>query len=452
MRAAVARPPELPRPPRRPWAVWIASGAALLLVLAGVLEVARRARPARPAAPGAPAAFVAAKRGKLVRSVRAGGVLAAVRFAGVSAPSMRGPGMGQLTVVRVAPAGSRVKKGDVLAEFERQAQLNNFLDRQAEFVSLTDQIAKRRAELDVEREKQKTDLAKARTDLEAARLENRRNEVVSRIDAEKNQQALAEAEATLKMLQTTLERRQAVADAELKILEIRRERERLQMENARLNYERLVVHSPIDGMVVLTPIWKSGQMGAVQEGDQVRPGVTFLQVVNSAEMVVRARINQLDAALLRPGQGGVVRLDAYPDLSLAGRVETISTIATAPGWWTKFVKTIPVVFSVQGSDPRLIPDISASVDVELESAPDAVLVPRGAVLQQAGRSEAGFVWVQRNGSIEARAVRLGPKNDLEWAVLSGLQEGEMVAASPPVGAAEARAGKTTPSEARNNGR
>ncbi len=337
----------------------------MLAALIAVVTLKPGFRPGSSASKGtvAPSSTPAA-RGTLARTVRIGGTVGAVRFVNISAPALRGQG-GQLTVVRVAPAGSRVRKDDVLAEFDRQTQMNNFMDREADFISLTDQIAKRRAELDIEREKQRSDLQKARADVDSARLENQRNEVVSKIDAEKNLQLLAEAEATLKMQEQTLKLRQASAEAELRVLEIQRERQRLQMEHARFNYERLIVRSPIAGLVVLTPFWKGSQMGVVQEGDQVRPAAIFMQVVDPTAMVVKARANQLDAALLRPGAPAVIRLDAYPDLQFPGRVESVGALAQAMGWSDK-VKTFPAIFSVQGSDPRLIPDISASVDVELD--------------------------------------------------------------------------------------
>jgi len=421
---------------------WVA-GALVLVVIAAVLitVVSRRVRQPVPAVPGAPTLYVPVTRGKLVRTLRVGGVLAALQFAGISAPSLRGggpggPGGSQLTLVRVAEAGALVKQGELLAEFERQAQQNTFEDRQAEFISLTDQIAKRSAELEVERAQRQTELLKARADLDAARLENRRNEVISLIDAEKNQQALAEAGATLKMLQQTAQMREAVAAAELKLLEIRRDRERLQMGNARMNFERLQIRAPISGMVVRPPIWKGNSMGVIQEGDQVRPGVAFCQVVDSSKMLVRAQVNQLDAALLRPGLRGVVRLDAYPDVSFPAQLETLGTLGQAPGWWTKYVKTFSAIFSVEGRDPRLLPDISASVDIELDEAPDAVLAPRGAVVRQAGSNGAGFVWVKQGDQVQQRAVKLGLKNDTHWAVTEGLKEGELVAVVPPARAGE----------------
>jgi len=361
------RTPEVARSRGR----WIAAGVVLVLAMLAAVVALKPGflRSGSGASVGATPSSTPASRGTLARTVRIGGTVGAVRYVNISAPALRGQG-GQLTVVQVAPAGSRVQKDDVLAEFDRQTQMSNFMDREADFISLTDQIAKRRSELDIEREKQRSDLQKAHADVDAARLENQRNEVVSKIDAEKNRQLLAEAEATLKMQEQTLKLRQASAEAELRVLEIQRERQRLQMEHARFNYERLIVRSPIAGLVVLTPFWKGSQMGVVQEGDQVRPAAIFMQVVDPTAMVVKARANQLDAALLQPGAKAIVRLDAYPDLQFPGRVESVGALAQAMGWSDK-VKTFPAIFSVQGSDPRLIPDISASVEVELEQEPHA---------------------------------------------------------------------------------
>jgi multidrug efflux pump subunit AcrA (membrane-fusion protein) len=288
--------------------------------------------------------------------------------------------------------------------------------------------------------------------VESARLENQRNEVISKIDAEKNQQALAEAEANLKMLRETQKLRDEANETSIKLLEIGIERQRVYMERARLNFERMVIHSPIDGMVVAVPFFRSGSMGTVQEGDQVRPGMPFLQVVDSSEMIVRARVNQVDAALLRPNGPVQIRLDAYPDVLLPGRVQNVGTMAQAGGsrGSTGAVKTFPALFAVDGGDPRLIPDISASVDVIIEQAPEALLVPRGAVVLQAGSRQAGFVWVKQGDTVQARSVKLGPRNDTHWAVTGGLQEGELVAALPPAAAVKPPAQQRAPEEPNSN--
>jgi hypothetical protein len=55
-------------------------------------------------------------------------------------------------------------------------------------------------------------------------------------------------------------------------------------------------------------------------------------------------------------------VDAYPDLELAGRFEQISPIGRGGSFSAK-VRTFTATFSIQGSDARLMPDLSAAVDV-----------------------------------------------------------------------------------------
>jgi HlyD family secretion protein len=82
------------------------------------------------------------------------------------------------------------------------------------------------------------------------------------------------------------------AQASIHILEIQRDRTRETMLHAQANSALMEIHAPIDGIVVLNTIWKEGSMGEVQEGDQVRPGVPFMQVVDPAVMEVRVPVNQ----------------------------------------------------------------------------------------------------------------------------------------------------------------
>jgi multidrug resistance efflux pump len=134
------------------------------------------------------------------------------------------------------------------------------------------------------------------------------------------------------------------------------------MLHAQANADLMQIHSPLDGVVVLNTIWKEGIMGEVQEGDQVRPGVPFMQVVDPSSMQVRVLANQQDFPQLQIGQTASVRLDAYPELVLPARVEQMAPIGEQ-GSFSDRVRVFPVIVSIQGADPKLMPDLSAAVDV-----------------------------------------------------------------------------------------
>jgi HlyD family secretion protein len=134
--------------------------------------------------------------------------------------------------------------------------------------------------------------------------------------------------------------------------------------HAQSNAELMQVRSPIDGVVVLNTIWKQGTMGEVQEGDQVEAGTPFMQVVNPATMQVRVLANQQDFPHLRIGQTGKVRLDAYPELVFAAKVDQLAPIGEH-GSFSEKIRVFAVIVSIEGNDPKLMPDLSAAVDVDL---------------------------------------------------------------------------------------
>jgi HlyD family secretion protein len=211
------------------------------------------------------------------------------------------------------------------------------------------------------------------------------------------------------------------------LLEIKRDREKLSMDQARINYERLIVKAQASGMVAYQPFWKSSKIGTVQEGDQVWPGLVFMQIVDTSAMAMRAHVNQLDAKHIQVGGAADIHLDAYPDMLLKGRVASISPLGQNGAYGDK-MRSFSVWFTILGGDPRLIPDISASADVEVDRVPDALLVPRGAV---ARLGSGDYVWVHGDKGLERRQVTLGGFNDTNWAVTSGLRDGEVVAAMAP---------------------
>ena len=306
--------------------------------------------PQSPAAPG---------------RLRLHGVVEPVRSHAVTAPrltAVQAGGSNQLVVIRLAASGSVVKKGDFLVEFDRHRQLRAARDREAEYRDALEQIRKERAEQRVARAKRVTEFVQAQNAVKLAELDMLGLELLPKIEAEKNQLALEEAQAHLKALRNTQELKDKVDAAEIRMLEIQRDRASNAWRNARRNADRMLIVSPIDGLVVLKSIWKSGIMAVVQEGEEVRPGIPILDVVDTSTMRVRALVNQADVERLTVGQGAAVTLDSYPARSFSGRLEHVSPVATTSTLNPR-VRAFLAVSSIAGTDPHLLPDLAAAIDV-----------------------------------------------------------------------------------------
>jgi HlyD family secretion protein len=295
-------------------------------------------------------------------AVRLHGTVEPVHSYPVLAPRLTGSGANSVVIVRLAPAGAQVRKGDLLVEFDRQAQEKNANDRQAEYRDFVEQIAKKRADQSAARAHDDMTISVAENAVKAADIDVSTNEVRARIDAEKNLLALEEARAQLAQLKKTAALRRRAEAADLRILEIQRDRAQNAWRHAQRNAEKLRIVSPLDGMVVLKTTWKNGVFGEVQEGEDVRPGVAIMDVVDPSAMRVRVRVNQADVERVRPGAAARITLDSYPDREFHGTLEQMSPIASTSALSAR-VRTFVAIFSIEGSDPHLLPDLAAAVDI-----------------------------------------------------------------------------------------
>ena len=261
-----------------------------------------------------------------------------------------------------------------------------------------DQVAEEQAKENAARAKDETELKTAEDNLRKAELEMQRAEIVSRIDAEKNQENLDEAKATYEQLRETFDLKRKAAQAAIRILEIQRDRTQQTMLHAQANADLMQIRSPLDGVVVLNTIWKQGTMGEVQEGDQVRPGVPFMQVVIPAAMQVRVLANQQDFPSLQVGQTAKVRLDAYPDLVFPAKLDQVAPIGEG-GDFSNKLRSFVVIVSIAGNDPKLMPDLRAAVDVDVAQS---AIVAKHDESSQAAPGE-WFLMIQRFQRLSMRS-------------------------------------------------
>ncbi|MCL4181793.1 MAG: hypothetical protein KJ072_29165, partial [Verrucomicrobia bacterium] len=109
---------------------------------------------------------------------------------------------------------------------------------------------------------------------------------------------------------------------------------------------------------------------------------------------------QVDVERMRIGMKATVRFDAFPGLVLPAKVYAIGTVAKSSRYRPDWIKEMAVVLKLEKMDPRVIPDLSVSVDVVVDQVENATLVPREAVQYGGAGSQPGeaFVWVRNGGA------------------------------------------------------
>ena len=125
----------------------------------------------------------------------------------------------------------------------------------------------------------------------------------------------------------------------------------------------------------------------------------------------------------------MIHLDAYPDISLPGVLEGIGAMSKTSTFRAGYVGEIPIRIKIQQSDVRVIPDLTGSAEVVLNSEKETMILPRAAVFEENGGS---FVFVQGSQGWVKKQVESGLSSFTEVAIRSGLQKGDVVALQRPI--------------------
>lgn len=411
-----------PVPPVRPRARWPFVVVSLLILAAAGWFL--RPHPKKPA-PAASIPTVRAVRGVLLRTLRLSGSISAKNYASIAGPVLRAPDAGRgLVLIYVPPFGAMVRKGDVIARIDSQAMKDHLDDVEATVDQSAMDLKKLRSQQLATRQALEQSVLAARAVWDKAKLDLQTLAVRSVIQREQYKLAEEEAKATYDEVRSELGLLAERQAAEWNIAEFNQQYQIRHRDRHRVDVERCVLTSPMDGQVVMKTIVRNGETGQVQLGDELAPGQPFMRVVDPASMELDATVNQVDADQVRLGQKATVHFDAYPSLVVQGKVEAVGTLAVSGRRVTYWVRQVPVRISIDGRDTRVIPDLTASADVVLGEQDGALLIPREAVQENAGKT---IVYVKEGDNLLPREVGLGLANNTQVSVTSGLQAGDQVA-------------------------
>ncbi len=401
------------------------AGVTAALILAGGGRLAWH----RAAAPNVPTAEV--RRGEFVEYVTVRGNVKALRSVQLAAPSIAG----DLQIVKLAPMGTMVKKGEVVVQFDTTTLQATLDQKRSELKSADADIDHSRAEARLSKEQQATDLLTARYDVDRAQLDTTKQEILSEIEGAETRLKLSDAQQKYKELQQKDVSTGDSADADIESKQQKRAKSLFDVRLAERQIASLTLRAPADGMVTIMPNFRArnwttgGSTPDFKEGDRAWSGAVIAQLPDLNTVRVSARVDEGDRGRLKSGQPAIVRVDAIADKEFPGSIAEISPLAKLDYSSWPFTKNFDIALQIQESDSRIRPGLSASARIAVEKILDAIVVPSGAVFERDGRSVA---YVLHDSGFERRNVQVGRRGRTEVLITQGLQPGEKVALRDPV--------------------
>lgn len=180
---------------------------------------------------------------------------------------------------------------------------------------------------------------------------------------------------------------------------------------AKVDLERTVIRSPIDGVVIARNIEDGQTVAASLQAPEL-----FVIANDLKRMQVNANVSEADIGLIHEGKPATFRVDAYPTRQFAGTISQIRYNATD----VDGVVTYITLIQVQNDDLSLRPGMTANVTFEVARAHDAVRIPNAALRfdpnppqvrngrpRQGRRPRAPAVYVLKKGRPERVEVQVG---------------------------------------------
>jgi HlyD family secretion protein len=248
------------------------------------------------------------------------------------------------------------------------------------------------------------------------------------IQIEKAKAALAAAEINLEQIKRGGGFKIGQAMAALGKSEQEMEAARQHLQKAQEELAATVIRAPGPGMVVFAEQMREGGHRKPRIGDQVWQNQPLVYLPDVSRMIVNTQVREIDLHKIDIGKPVSLRVDAYPQLQLTGKVSAIGILADARESVRQAGKYFRVAITVDQTDPRLRPGMTTRAAILCDAIKNVLAVPVYSVFREGDRF---FVYVDVNASFEKREVSPGLPSDHLVEIRAGLFAGDVVSVSEP---------------------
>ena len=359
------------------------------------------------------------ERGDLVLGVEVTGTLAAVGSDAIGPPPVGD--VWDFKISMMAPEGKDVKLGEPVLGFDTSELERKLLEKTAESESAAKRIEKTEKAAEIARRNDELRLAEADSKLSKIQLQlDVPAELVKDRELTQSKLDLQDAEREIAYLKAKLEAKRRADEVTLASLRARRDGADRRVQEIQASIDAMTVKATRAGTVVYATSWRDEKK---KVGDSAWRGERLLEIPDLTKMQARGEVDEADAGKIAVGQTVRFRLEAHPDVEIAGKVRSIwSTVQRLS--WRNPTKVMKIDVELDKTDPRTMrPGMRFRGTVEIGRKKDAVLVPVNAVFPT---PEGPVVFRETTMGHERQRVTIDGRNETSVAIASGVAVGDRV--------------------------
>ena len=365
------------------------------------------------------------KRGKVVLTVAARGELQGGNSEMLTAPMTGG---GDMAITYLRDPGEVVNPGDVVVQFDTTEQDYRLKEAEADYAEAQQQVIKAEADSEATEEESRYAMLSAQSDVKLAEIEVRRNQFLSAIAARQNDIALEAARNKERQTTQDYTNKKTTSAAGIAIQKAIENKARVTADIAKKNIENMTLKAKTPGYVNVQQNTRQNmmywgmQLPPYQLGDIANGGMAVAQIPDLKSWEVSASVGELDRGHLSEGQKVTIRVVALAGKEFPGKVKFIGGTAGPP--WDRHFE---VRITLDQPAPELRPGMTSNMVITVDTLPDVLWIPSQALFESDGRT---FVYARGKNGFVPHDVSLVRRSESQ-AVISGINEGELVALSTP---------------------
>lgn len=196
----------------------------------------------------------------------------------------------------------------------------------------------------------------------------------------------------------------------------------IQLEKAQINLQsvkiqRATLLEQINKSTIRAPFGGIITQKLNEEGGFAAPGMPLLQLTDIAMLKFTINVAENDLSLFRLNQTYPISLDAYPNLSLSGKI-------TMVGSKSNMGNSFPVQFRVENTQNQSIKSgMFGKVKLKQNNAEKAIIIPSSAITEEGGNAQ---VYLLKNNKAVLQKVGVSKNIGNKSVVSSGLKSGDII--------------------------
>ena len=257
--------------------------------------------------------------------------------------------------------GTRVTKGQKVAELDNSAFANNLAEQKLTAVQTESDLAASEAQNDIQAADKRFDVDKARIALAKAKAEaSIAEDTVTRRQYQEKQLEKQRAEVALAKAIDDLAAQTKAAALDIQVRKIALDKSKRDIAVAEAAIESVALRAPSDGIFVIAEHpWEGRKL---EVGDNVWIGMSVARLPDLGKMKVNAFLSDVDDGRVAVGMRANAILDAYPELVFPGTITDVSPVAREPSQHS-FRRSFLVTMALERTDPRMLPGMSVRVEI-----------------------------------------------------------------------------------------